>query len=90
MDEKSKGRSEEAALEPTARYRRVSKRILAPNRYLQTSDRTLAQALPGIQSGLKITHHHQDFFECRHITIEHLSLHAFVIGLPSRSVGLCG
>ncbi|MDE0154160.1 MAG: hypothetical protein OXS28_00905 [Gammaproteobacteria bacterium] len=50
---KSKGRSEEAALEPTARCRRVSKRILAPNRciYKRLSWSSLASPDPEIFAG---------------------------------------
>lgn len=47
------------------------------------------QALPGIQSGLKIAHHGQDFVKRRHITIKHFLSHGFIIGLPSGPVGLC-
>ena len=48
------------------------------------------QALPSIQSDLKIAHYSQNFIECRHIAIEHLPLHAFVIGPPGWPVGLRG
>jgi hypothetical protein len=44
--------------------------------------------LASIQPGLELAHHRQDLFECRHITIKHLAPHAFVIGLPGRSVSV--